>query len=361
MSFELHPAALCDLDGGDNLFQSPFWGLFKSRFGWTPHGFRYEGPGDAGTLLALSRDTGGGLGMAYVPQGPDLPLPWSEQGRFLESLSRLLQPHLPRSCVFLRYDLPWETPYAAEREPEGQTDPRPDPPIRELRMNFGTSDWNLRKAPTDLLPPDTVIVELDGDEDRLLARMTATARYNVRMSARRGVSVRSASAAELPVWYRLYAATTRRQGIERHPLAYFRTLLDLARAPEGGTTDIRLLLARVGDSVAAGMLLALQGRRAMYLFGASSVRNRAVAPSHRLQWRAMKLARERGCTSYDLFGIPPSRNPSHPMHGLFRFKTGFGGRVLHRRGCWDYPFDPDRYAQVRGLELAGEGFHRPGG
>ncbi|MBN1834334.1 MAG: peptidoglycan bridge formation glycyltransferase FemA/FemB family protein [Spirochaetales bacterium] len=358
MTLELRPVPLRELDGGDNLFQTCFWGLFKSHFGWTPHAFRYGGTSDSGTLLALSRDTGGGLGMAYVPQGPDLPLPWPKQGRFLEALSRALRPHLPSGCVFLRYDLPWETPYAAEAAPDAFGDPRPAPPVREIRMNFGTADWNLRKAPTDLMPPDTVLVDLRGEDAHLLARMTSTTRYNVRMSARRGVSVRSASPAELPVWYRLYEATTRRQGIERHPLAYFRTLLGVADTPGAGTADIRLLLARVRDSVAAGMLLALQGRQATYLFGASSLRNRAVAPSHRLQWRAMKLAREQGCTSYDLFGIPPSRNPSHPMHGLFRFKTGFGGRILRRRGCWDYPFDPKLYEQARGLELAGEGFHR---
>jgi lipid II:glycine glycyltransferase (peptidoglycan interpeptide bridge formation enzyme) len=228
-------------------------------------------------------------------------------------------------------------------------------------MNFGTSDWNLRKAPTDLLPPDTVVVDLEADDDGLLAAMSSTARYNVRMSARRGVSVKAATAADLPAWHRLYTATSRRHGIERHPLTYFRTLLQVADSQAGEGTDIQLLLARAEGSLAAGMLLALQGRQALYLFGASSLRARALAPSHRLQWRAMKLARERGCTSYDLFGIPPSTNPSHPMHGLFRFKTGFGGTILHRRGCWDYPFDAGIYRQVRGWELSGEGFHRPRG
>jgi lipid II:glycine glycyltransferase (peptidoglycan interpeptide bridge formation enzyme) len=358
MELELQPVSLAELEGGDNLFQAPLWGRFKSRFGWEPLGFRFRSSAGSADLLVLTRGLPGGRTMAYVPQGPDLALGAAEQGRLLEALSRTLRKHLPEDCAFLRYDLPWETPYAAEGQPQASADPRPSPRIREIRMNFGTSDWNLRKAPTDLLPPDTVVVDLDGDDDRLLAGMTSTARYNVRMSARRGVSVREAPASELPVWYRLYASTTRRQGIERHPFSYFRTLLELASNPGESDTDIRLLLARVGDSAAAGMLLALQGRRALYLFGASSVRNRAVAPSHRLQWRAMKLARDRGCTSYDLFGIPPSRKPSHPMHGLFRFKTGFGGTILHRRGCWDYPFDLGLYAQIRGLELAGEGYHR---
>ena len=72
----------------------------------------------------------------------------------------------------------------------------------------------------------------------------------------------------------------------------------------------------------------------------------------------MQLAREEGCTSYDLFGIPPSSNPSHPMHVLLRFKTGFGGTVLRRRDCWDFPYDRHLYEQLRGVELSRERFHR---
>ena len=64
-----------------------------------------------------------------------------------------------------------------------------------------------------------------------------------------------------------------------------------------------------------------------------------MAP-YALQARAMEDAWEMGCRVYDLFGIPPKEDPSHPMAGLYRFKTGFGGRIVHRPGCWDYPYKP---------------------
>jgi lipid II:glycine glycyltransferase (peptidoglycan interpeptide bridge formation enzyme) len=51
----------------------------------------------------------------------------------------------------------------------------------------------------------------------------------------------------------------------------------------------------------------------------------------------MQDAKEAGCVNYDLFGIPPDDNPNHPMAGLYRFKTGFGGKIIHRPGSWDYP------------------------
>jgi lipid II:glycine glycyltransferase (peptidoglycan interpeptide bridge formation enzyme) len=348
------------IDGVDNLFQSRFWGLFKAGFGWTPWGFRYSTPYGSGSLLVLTRRIGAGRSMAYAPHGPGLPLPCSEHGPFLEVLARRLESELPNGCVFLRYDLPWQTPYAEEREEREApyADPRPAPRLRELRMNFGTSEWNLRKAPTDLLPPDTVIVDLKAGDEQLLAGMSSTARYNVRMSERRGVKAQEASSAELPTWYRMYAATARRHGLESHPRSYFQRLFRTPRGDSPWSARIRLLIARVGGAAAAGMVLALSGERAVYLFGASLRRHSRLAPSHRLQWRAMKLAKREGCTSYDLFGIPPSTQAAHPAHGLLRFKTGFGGKILRRRGCWDFPYDRGVYEQLRGAELGRERFHR---
>jgi lipid II:glycine glycyltransferase (peptidoglycan interpeptide bridge formation enzyme) len=60
--------------------------------------------------------------------------------------------------------------------------------------------------------------------------------------------------------------------------------------------------------------------------------------TYALQWQAIRDAKASGCTVYDLFGIPPDASPGHPMAGLYLFKTGFGGRIVHRPGSWDYPY-----------------------
>jgi lipid II:glycine glycyltransferase (peptidoglycan interpeptide bridge formation enzyme) len=54
----------------------------------------------------------------------------------------------------------------------------------------------------------------------------------------------------------------------------------------------------------------------------------------------MTDAKALGCQVYDLFGIPPDPDPAHPMAGLYLFKTGFGGRIIHRPGSWDYLYRP---------------------
>ena len=74
-----------------------------------------------------------------------------------------------------------------------------------------------------------------------------------------------------------------------------------------------------------------------------------MAP-YALQVKAMEDAKLLGCQYYDLFGIPPNEDPSHPMAGLYRFKTGFGGSIIHRCGCWDYVCRPLAYRLFRNAE-----------
>ena len=74
---------------------------------------------------------------------------------------------------------------------------------------------------------------------------------------------------------------------------------------------------------------------ATYLYGASSNEHRNLMSTYLLQWQAIKDAKEYGCKVYDFYGIPPTDEPSYPMVGLYRFKTGFGGKIVHRIGSID--------------------------
>ena len=59
---------------------------------------------------------------------------------------------------------------------------------------------------------------------------------------------------------------------------------------------------------------------------------------------AMQIAKAHKCLEYDMFGIAPNPDPSHPIYGLYKFKQGFGGNIFHQLGCWDYPIDNDKYS-----------------
>ena len=74
-----------------------------------------------------------------------------------------------------------------------------------------------------------------------------------------------------------------------------------------------------------------------------------MAP-YAIQWTAMQLARAKGCLRYDLGAVSPTKDPNRPFYGLYRFKTGFGGKIVHRSGCWDYPLEFGGYETFRNSE-----------
>jgi len=116
------------------------------------------------------------------------------------------------------------------------------------------------------------------------------------------------------------------------------------------STEILFLLARHGRDLLAGAIIAISARTATYLFGASSNKKRNLMASYAVQWEAMQIAKTRGCLHYDLGAVSPAKDPSHPYFGLHRFKVGFGGRIDHQSGSWDYPLDEEGYKVFRNSE-----------
>ncbi len=328
----LEPAPLEALAGNRGLLQSPFWGLFRRSQGWDAHAFscRYREVGFR--LLVLERPLGLGLNLAYVPHGPEVAEPVEGREELLREVGAAVLVHLP-ACVFLRFDLPWGAWGAG---------------ARPAALATGAA---LRKAPMDIQPPSTVVVDLAASEEELLAAMKPKTRYNVRLAARKGIRVERGGLEDLRSWYALYRETAQRDRITLHARAYYSELFQLAAAAAApGEVRLELLLAFRGRELLAGNIVAFRGQEAWYLYGASSSRHRNLMPTYALQWEAMRLARSLGCRRYDLFGIPPREETSHPMRGLYRFKTGFGGRIFNRLGCYDVPRRPGLYRGYRAAE-----------
>lgn len=363
--------------------QSAFWARLKNHQGWKTKAFRayIDSPGintiDGGyddlhnaetnnqtlqrsDLLILIRPVGDNLSMAYVPYGPLFEPGEENRGRCLEQLSESLRPFLPPDCLFIRYDLLWQSAWAND---DGYYDEKgtwlgpPGAEIRELRMNFDTRNWKLRQAPTGILPSNTLLLDLERGNDFLLQRMKPKTRYNIRLSQRKGVRVRASGMEELETWYSLYAETATRNNIFLHDIEYFKTVLELKTREVPSAANVHMLLAHKDEEPLAAMFLVIAGKRATYLYGASTSGNRNLMGTYALQWEAMQIACRSGCSEYDMFGVSPTPDPVHPMYGLYRFKSGFGGRIFHREGCWDYMLDDDRYEAYRLKELSATGYH----
>jgi lipid II:glycine glycyltransferase (peptidoglycan interpeptide bridge formation enzyme) len=197
-----------------------------------------------------------------------------------------------------------------------------------------------RPSPAQLQSSATVLVDLEGSEEALLGRMSSTWRRYVRKAAREGVAVRRGTAADLPRFYELYLETSARDRFIPRPPGYIERLWGYL-APSG---TVGLLLAEVGGVPEAALLAMSLGRRAWYLYGASSERGQAAHAAYLIQWEAMRWARERGCAVYDMWGAPndPS-DKDDPLAGVYYFKRGFGGRHVRWVGAYDAVLVPPLY------------------
>jgi lipid II:glycine glycyltransferase (peptidoglycan interpeptide bridge formation enzyme) len=182
-------------------------------------------------------------------------------------------------------------------------------------------------------------LDLTGSEEEWLARMKQKTRYNLRIAFKKGVQVREGGYDDFPLIYRMYAETSIRDGfiirLEDYYSKVWRTFIEHNMAD--------LLVAEYQNEPIAALFLFHFANKAWYLYGMSSQVHRDKMPNYLLQWKAMQLARDHGCKSYDLWGAPDKLDESDPLWGVYRFKEGLGAKVIHTLGAWDYTSRPQLY------------------
>ncbi len=315
-----------------HLLQTWAWGELKSRFGWQAVrlGLTEDGRLVAGAQVLL-RALPGSWNIAYVPKGPLVD--WEDAVQVEHLLAGLQQLCRSRRCIFLKVEPPLEDETGA-----GET----------LRHH------GFRPFAPTVQPPRTILVDLVPEEQAILAAMKQKTRYNIRLAARRGVTVREGGVDDLAIFHRLMQLTGRRDGFGIHGADYYWTAYELF-APQRAA----LLVAEVEGEPVAGLMVFAQRTTAHYLFGASSEAHRDRMPTYLLQWEAMRWARRRGCRFYDLWGIPDAdeetleaqfaaqRAAAGGLWGVYRFKRGFGGRVSRSIGAFDYVYSRPLYRAYR--------------
>ncbi|MDY7040009.1 MAG: peptidoglycan bridge formation glycyltransferase FemA/FemB family protein [Chloroflexota bacterium] len=301
----------------NHVLQSWSWGEFKADYGWTATRllFIQEGQVRAAAQVLRRQLPHLPLAVMYVPKGPAMDY---DDSTLLEAVLARLEALARRGrAIFIKID------------PDvcSTGDGEPHPVVAALARH----GW--RYSAEQIQFPNTMLVDLARDEDGTLAAMKSKTRYNVRLAARRGVTVRLGSVDDLPLFYHLYNETSQRDGFLIRPYAYYEdawgSFLKAGRA--------QLLLAEHEGDMLAGLILFFFGKTAWYMYGASGSDKRALMPNHLLQWEAMRWARAQGCLVYDMWGAPNVLDESDPMWGVYRFKAGFGGQFIRRIGAYDYP------------------------
>ena len=309
-----------------HLLQSWAWGELKQGFGWTAVRLREANA----AAQILFRRLPLGFTIAYIPKGPVVD--WADSGQDEALLARIHTEARQRRAIFLKVE--------------------PDVPD-DRRESLSA---NLTKAALDFLgragfkPADTIqprtslVIDLSGTEESILAAMKQKTRYNIRLAQKKGVVVRRGEAADVAIFHHLATITAERNEFGVHSRDYYRTAYNLF-APE----RCALFIAEFEAQPIAALMAFRQGPEAYYFYGASSSQQRQLMAPYLIQWEAMRWAKHLGCHSYDLWGIPDVdlatleaefQQRHDGLWGVYRFKRGFGGQYRQSLRAYDYVYNP---------------------
>jgi peptidoglycan pentaglycine glycine transferase (the first glycine) len=300
---EKHPNA--------HILQTKLWGEFKADFGWKPV---YIQSNDSGAQI-LFRKLPFGFSLGYIPKGPVGPF---NKELFNEVIQQCN--HERAIGLYLEPDS-WEKEF--------------DPKV--------LLDLEFEKSKISIQPIRTIFINLEGKEEDLLERMRQKTRYNIRLAQKKGITVETSEDIELFV--RLIKQTSVRDQFNVHDPGYYRAVFKKFSK----VNQCKLLIAKYNNHPIAGLMLFYHGNRAWYFYGASSDEERNRMPAYLLQWEAMLFAARNGCTEYDLWGVPDhdedflelnftSRDDG--LWGVYRFKRGFGGKVVRSAGVFEKEIKP---------------------
>lgn len=321
------------------------WGELKSAFGWTAQRIALadtDGNFVAGTQILYRKLPLRAGKLAYVPFGPLVDWNKPEQVKIMfNALDRVAR---KEGAIFLKLEPGYDI----------------DPSILET--------YGYRISPQTIQPPRTLVLDINGrnaeknviDENLILKRMNQGTRRNIRKSDKNDVNVRIGSSEDVAQFNTLLQVTSDRQDFGVHVPQYYEKIYNLF-VTEQSPVKAAFLLASYDDENGirkdlAGVMIFVLGKQAWYISGASSNAERQRMASFGVQWAAIQWAKEQGAEVYDMVGVPDENEDvletefqerDDGLWGVYRFKRGWGGRVIRTIGAWDRVYNPMLYWAYR--------------
>jgi peptidoglycan pentaglycine glycine transferase (the first glycine) len=302
-----------------HLLQTGAWGELKGGFGWSA---KRIVSGDCGAQI-LFRRLPLGFTVAYIPKGPvvtDQYSVFSEE--FWNEVDSVCKAN---RAIFLKIE--------PDVWIDGSSSSVIRPPLSVVSSH-------------SIQPRRTILVDLRGSEEEILARMKQKCRYNIRLTEKKEVTVRVWD--DVDEFHHMMMVTGKRDAFGVHSKEYYRRAYELLHAD--GRAE--LLVAEYAGKPLAALMVCARGKSSWYLYGASTDEERNRMPAYLLQWEAMRWAKARGAEEYDLWGVPDEAEATleanfetrhDGLWGVYRFKRGFGGEVKRAADPVDKVYRPLLY------------------
>lgn len=310
------------------LLQSWEWGVFKEKLGWEALRLAVESQGTilAGAQLLIRRFPLNLGSVAYIPNGP--------VGRWLEAdiFSLLLSKihHLAKTHGALMLKI----------EPSCQVCQGAEEQLQQAGFQIN---------PTAIQPRATILVDLSPPLEQIYAYVSSDVHTKYRSAVRKGVSLYNGNRQDLECFYEMLVATSKRGGFPVRPFNYYQDQWDTFDS----TGQADLMFAIYQSQAIASVIVFHFGNQSTMVHLASLDEHRNLNSNRFLVMSVIQNAKEHGCTSLDLGGIPdeianeiaagrplPTVSRKDGLWGVYHFKRQFSDNVIGFAPACDYSYLP---------------------
>jgi len=291
-----------------HFLQTALWGGIKSQFSWKA---LYTSFDSSYPILILERLLPFGQRVLYVPRGPIIE---SENLEVLTKALRALQTFArKRKATCLRIE--------------------PEIASEDASWTEALATTGFDKAPRNIQFKGTMLLDLTLSPTKLLESFKEKTRYNTKVAQKKGVKVLvSHQEKDLHVLYDLFRQTGIRKGYRVNPWQYYKTVW--TKMIDAGQAE--LFQAYHEEDLLSTIMPYVHGEHAWYTYNADTGIKRNLMGNTLALWEVILWLKSRGVTTFDLWGIPVTKEQSDSFTGVLRYKRGFSGKEVEWLGCWDY-------------------------
>lgn len=331
-----------------HIVQSPEWGEFKKAYGT-----RVETV--SGLVFTLHKIPFSPYYFGYCPKVS------FEQLQAIDW--KLLRTKLEEiSCIALKFDVPnilkrvfSGTEFMTSTEAAtvvGVTDGVVADSAESAHVGFTDGSAQSRSAAellskycsvsaSDVFSQYSILLDITPSEDDILANMHTKTRYNVKYAQRKGVTVtRAKNQEDFDDFFALFKENAERDKYYIRPKAYYQLIWDKLHP----TGICEIITTRYQNIPLASWMFFIYSNVLYYPYGGSSDKYKNVQASSLVAWEGIKLGKERGCHTFDMWGAAKDLNDKeNSWWGFSNFKIKFGGKYVEYLDSYDFVINNSAY------------------
>jgi lipid II:glycine glycyltransferase (peptidoglycan interpeptide bridge formation enzyme) len=247
----------------------------------------------------------------------------------------LLIPHGPQGNLDKKSLTLWTNYLRKLGKKEGCSFIRISPILQDFASNRSLfKQIGYRQAPIHMHAENTTVVDLTHSVYDILLNMRKTTRQLIKkgekMIEAKDITIKKHKFIDKKL-FNTYLSTTKRGKFVPFSINFINQEYKSFSKFE----DCQIISVNLGKEVLSWGLFIITKKRCFYHQGANEI-HKNIPASYICHWQGMKMAKAKGCISYDFWGVSPNNKPKHPWTNITLFKKGFGGDDLNLVPAQDY-------------------------